>query len=439
MSEVWGDSGIYPYATLSPDQTSMFDLHWLNESSFEDDGIDDHTVEYREKGDTEWTETSISEGGLMTSSDSDQYYYWARIENLNSGTVYEARIVEDDKTENVEFETFPRRLHKRTLFGISLEDPHIRRDGVECAWVDDKSRMDLISDEEPEFMLLDGDFLTSADAEDSSSADDYVDWTKNWLSRLDNNEKLVPVFYICGNHEVGNGDWQGTKEESLEDNKQFQDFTRNESRFDPAGEYYGQISIADYVNFVALDTHSAYPEDQGDWLDKNLDGQKRNGVIFQHNPMLVSGQRRDVDFDLGELCVENWMPAIEEAGNIQYGISGNIHVRKHSQKLTITDSGSDDSIQLKDGRYLVEANGDEDFIFREFGEGWTCDKDTVDRWYIDESSSGDSHYHRIYLRKDEHEMEEVIVESGGNTVNNFKFEPKKINIDRNNGLSIGAI
>lgn len=429
---------IYPYATLAEDATTQFDLHWLNEGS---QGANTHTVEYRKKGSNDWLVVdSDIVGGLMTAS-SDKYFYWIRISNLESDVEYEARITEGSNQEVVEFKTFPRRLHRRTLKGISMQDVHIRRN-VTGAWNNDLTKMDIISDENPEFIILAGDWITSGSITTSANANKQVDWVKNWLSRLDCNGRLVPIFYVPGNHEVGNGFWTGVKPAPLEDNVQCNEFCRNKQRFKPFNEYYGQIKIGNYINFIGLDTHSAYSEDQGEWLDENIDMDVPMSIAHYHNPILVAGVRSgdgSENIEQGLNSLFYWMPSFYKPKNLWVALSGNIHVRKATKKLKVSNTQESDSIELKDGSYLVEeTNPNKKHYFVELGEGWTANKPTINFWHTQYTQANREHYYRIYIDKNSHRLEDVDITTP--LLDVFNFGSKKVKFIKNKSVNmIGGI
>jgi len=413
---------IYPYATLSPDATSSFDLHWLHEGP---DGISGHSVDFRKKGESTWIpaiEPII--GGLMAASN-HKYFYWIRLSGLKSDTIYEAIIRHSEGDVTVEFKTFPKRLFKRTLFGICIQDVHIRRSAT-GAWNNDVTKMDIVSNDNPEFIIFAGDWITNGADTTSSNADKQVDWVKNFLPRLDCHGRLVPIFYVPGNHEVGNTHWSGTSPSPLSDNPQCNDFCKNKERFEPFDVYYGQIKIGNYINIVGLDTHTQWAETQGDWLDENIDSQTPIGIIHYHNPMFVAGDRGTSGLESwrqGLTASKQWMPAIYDAGNYFLGLSGNIHIRKATYQLKIQETEETNSIELKDGRYLVQANeGERSFV--ELGEGWTSNRNTLAFWHTRYTQSSREHYYRLWIRKDGYEVEDVDVSTPSSEM--FEFPIKRV-------------
>ena len=426
-------STIYPYATLPPDATTQFDLHWLNDGSAT--RAETHTVFYREVGSDTWIEQEGVTGSLMTAS-STLYFYYVRIDGLKPDTQYEGEIRVASDVKAFTFQTLPSRLWRRELRVISMQDVHIRRD-ISGAWNNDVTKMDIISDENPDVVLFAGDWLTFAHPATNDNANKAQDWVKNFLSRLDNNGKLVPVFYVPGNHEVGNGFWLGLKSESLEDNEQCNDFCLNKSRFEPMGEYYGQISVGNYVNFVGLDTHAAYIEDQADWMFNTLDRRYPNGMAMYHNPTLIVGERTNSNTtteDQADNQAEYWLQPLYESGNIQLGLSGNIHVRKATKGIKVTDTDKTNNIALQNGKYAVEAEeGERSFV--ELGEGWASNKQLLreSAWYVDYAQTGLEHYYRIILKQDGFDVTDVRL-SGEN--DDFSFNAMRTSMVTRKSLMV---
>jgi hypothetical protein len=428
-------STIYPYATLPPDATTQFDLHWLNDGSAT--RASTHTVFYREVGSDTWIEQEGVTGSLMTAS-STNYFYYVRIDGLKPDRQYEGEIRVASDVKAFTFQTLPTRLWRRELRVISMQDVHIRRN-ISGAWNNDVTKMDIVSDENPEVILFAGDWLTSAPSASSTNANKHADWVKNFLQRLDNNGRLVPIFYVPGNHEVGNYFWSGLKLDSLDDNAQLNDFCLNKSRFEPFDEYYGQISIGNYVNFVGLDTHAAYIEDQTDWMFNNLNRSKPISLSMSHNPILIVGNRESGSLGINTSSqsdnqAEYWIEPLYSAGNIQVNFSGNIHVRKATKGVKVSDTGGEDTIPLQNEKYAVLANEGERSLI-ELGEGWASDKELLrgDSWYVDYASTGQEHYYRILLRQDGYDVTDIRLSDDDDE---FEFQAARTSVITRKSLMV---
>ena len=425
-------STIYPYATLPPDATTQFDLHWLNDGSAT--RAETHTVFYREVGSSTWIEQTGVTGSLMTAS-STLYFYYVRIDGLKPDTQYEGEIRVASDVKTFTFQTLPSRLWRRELKVISMQDVHIRRN-TSGAWNNDVTKMDIITAEYPDLIMFAGDWITGAGSqntnnETSTNANKQADWVKNFLSRLDNNGKLVPVFYVPGNHEVGNAIWTGLSPATKEDNQQCDDFCLNKSRFEPIGSYYGQITVGNYLNIVGLDTHTEYVDVQAEWMERNLNKRTPISIMMYHNPMFVVGDRVSSNFtpadtyDQGINQAMYWFEPVFNARNILLGLSGNIHVRKATKKLKLSEASATDNIQTESGKYIVEA-GPGEHSFVELGEGWTANRSTVSRWFTDYASAGDEHYYRIIVRNDGYDCIDVRLSGSNETFEFPKVRTKQI-------------
>lgn len=421
---------IYPYATLANDPLTQFDLHWL------DDGASAGSqppVFYRKLGETDWTEwqgSLVFQG--MTGAESN-VYYWCRIDELDQNTEYEAEIRANTGTVEVRFRTLRNRLHRNPLRVICAQDIHIRRNG-RGTW-DDVEKMDIITAQNPDFWILAGDWLVWADDASGSSAAQYKDWVTNFLTRLNNEGRLVPIFYTVGNHEVGNHTWNGETTSGLANNIQVNQFTRNFEKFGVNRGHYGQIAVGNIFNSIALDTHSEYPSVQGEWLDNNINKEARMAVAFYHNPMFVVGDRQTNDPILGIKCIREWMAAFWDAENVIAGFSGNIHLRKATRKLKVKSDSAGDTYPTKDGRHVGLADEGERY-FLELGEGWADGRSIrPPQWFTDYVQSGGrnlpsevvvEHYYLFLVSEHQTEVQDIWI---GEQTDYFYLTGKRIKED----------
>ena len=428
---------LYTYSTLALDPLTQFDLHWM------DDGATAGTepnVYYRKKGASTWIEWQGDLVYRQMTNSSGRWYYWCHIDDLEPDSEYEGEIRAGETVKEFEFQTLPRRLWRRPLRVISAQDIHIRRDNVPGAWDLDVTKMDIITAQNPDLWIMGGDWLSTAQTATADNASKHTQWVTDFLPRLNNQGKLVPIFYVPGNHEVGNNTWNGETTSSLADNVQLNQFCFNKEKFNLSVGYYGQIQISNYLNLIGLDTHTEYPSVQGEWLDNNINKDVRAGLAFYHNPMFVVGDRFANDPILGVKCLREWAPALWDAGNVACTFSGNIHTRKATKKLKVKNDNSGDTFPTKDGRHVGLANEGERY-FIELGEGWSDNRPLrPDQWFTEYVQSGGrnvsgvvEHYYLVLVSDHSYTVDDIWLDG---VTDNYSFKSKRLKEDKRKALMV---
>ena len=357
-------SDIYPYAQLADDPTSSVIVSWVDDRTDADGS--EQTLEFDDGSETSEGEEVPESGG--------SYKYEVEINGLDPNSDYSGTI---DGEESVGFETLPESLEDGAIDFVVVSDQHIDRDNA----MPDSGMMEPLADEDPDLLIINADLTTDGYQVDEDNTDDWLRFWDEYLGILQEN-KLVPIVMTVGNHEVGNMVWDGTGSVDPEAGY-YQFWFSNIPDTDPQGENYGEISVGDALQILALDTHSAYADDVAEWMDDAYNPHANLCLPIHHAPLMPGGYRTDEDEDLSQLLREEWGPFFDDKHNIMPTFSGHIHLRSRSVPWTVTASepSGDDYFEVGD-RYIIE-NPDEDDRIIEFGGGYRAGRDPEDDWFLD--------------------------------------------------------
>ncbi|MDT3435570.1 metallophosphoesterase [Haloarcula sp. 1CSR25-25] len=374
---------VSPYYNLASDPTSQSLIYWIDERTGADGG--EQTFAYgTDSSDLSQQETVT---GTAVPEKNGIYRYVVDLSGLSDGTTYYGDIRDGGTTlESVEWRTLPATLPDGGLDIALYSDIHIDNgDGM-----GDPSDMIPVREEDPDLVLFGGDYITWGDGSTSNRSDEeVVDWWldlfREWYGTL-NESRLHPVLPIPGNHEVGNHSWDGTGTVNPEQGV-FQFFYGNPRFLDPVGENYGQVTVGDYLQLLALDTHSAYPEDVGAWLGGAIDGSVLCTIPFHHSPLLSGGNRRvPEDDDLQRRLRDEWLRTLWEDDSVLCHFAGHIHLREYTVPYTVVDTepSSGDYIPLDSGvdGYLVEDTSGAERVMQ-FGTGYRANRSYDKEWFTD--------------------------------------------------------
>ena len=245
--------------------------------------------------------------------------------------------------------------------------------------MDDPEDIDVIWNENPDISLSVGDYLTNSEFQNGDIAEEWVGIFRDYYARFDD-EELIHILAAPGNHEVGNHQWDGTTAESVNPEAgYFQFFYGHPRLLDPPGENYGQITVSDYLQILALDTHSSYPDEVAEWL------WVQSGVPFvipfQHEGFVQLGSRDEND--LRDNVRRAWFRQLYQADNVFFWQHGHVHTEGRSVPLKFSEEepADDEYFELDDG-YVIEAENAIDGLTG-FGEGWRDDLSLRNEWYVD--------------------------------------------------------
>lgn len=365
-------SAVYPYALLQPNPTTAVGISWIDATG---DGGETQTVRYGLL-DHELTDHESDAGRRLASTD-DVYIYHTQLTGLEPASRYAVEI-ESSETLAHEFETLPAEQPDSVRIGVT-SDHHPWREGIGMATVGrGPAVMEMFGELEFDLIISPGDWLTNAFDGTPSDADDWLRWWADYGRPMDHS-KLHPRFVVPGNHEIAkhiphtwNGrkaDWDG--ELLAPDAGHFQQFYPNLRELEPVGENYGSITIGDYLQLIALDSYSAFPADQTEWLAETIDDTVDHCIPVHHTPLLP-GASRGGD-ELNQTVREAWARPLYDAETTSFSIVGDNHCRKYTSPWCVveTEPEHDSWLDLGGDSYLVvdETDADPRRMY-EYGDGW---------------------------------------------------------------------
>lgn len=416
--------GIHPYALLSDEPSTKYNLSWVDNRPGAD-GSAQNLAYGTDSGNL--NETVSATGQAIPSSDA--YVYHAKISGLSPDTAYFGRI--DNEKDTPAFKTLPLALNTRELLILIASDLHIDRDEA----MPSSDGMIPLSRHNADLLCMMGDIApTGGESEDSSTANKWVRFLSDYQEKLNANG-MIPMFTDPGNHDVGNNSWAGTLETSdypddggVKPNVgYYQLLFPNTKDLDPIGQNYGQITIGDkYVQLLALDTHSAYPEDVANWMQGAIDDDAKVVLPFFHSPMLRGGNRIANDLLLQELLREKWGTILGSKDNIYCLFTGHIHLRNRSVPWALSNTHTSDSFGPYDGEY-IRSNAPRNRIV-EFGGGYRRDRTAISEWWVDYADSDDKQYYLVSIGQSHMNVKEI--DQDGNIYDDHTFVYKEPVITR---------
>ncbi len=406
---------VHPYATLPDDPTTKVQISWIDNRSGAT-GASQNISSDRFDEDVEGAEIfgsgaylyHFAAGGLIPGET-------LAVEIRESGTLIKSFSVK----------TFPAKLPDGGMRFCLISDVHIDNSGA----LPNSSDIRHVANEQPEALLLPGDVVSYADVEiTSTNTAHWIRWFAEYIGRFnDAKGHLVPILATVGNHEVGNHTFDGATGSVNPGATYFQFFHENPVNLDPVGENYGSVKIGDYVQFLVLDTHSAFAADVGSWMSSAIDPSMPLVIPFYHAPLFRGGARQDGNGaggqDMGETFMANlrnaYAPIWHSAGNVKAVFSGHVHVHKRSVPWTISasDPGGDRFV-LSNGSYLHKQVGG----IVEYGDGNRHNRVlwSTAPWWLDYANRAEKQY---YLLTITHESFDVVTKftSNGSTVDSASY------------------
>lgn len=383
-----------PYAVVPSDPTTEFIVSWIDQR----DGADgsSQTLAYGTDQAT-LSQSASATGDLVPLSDPSAYRYTVTLTGLSSDAVYYGEI---DATESVEFHTLPTELPSGGLSVVVFSDAHIDRSNA----MDSATDMEPLRAEDPDLVLFAGDPLTfpTQDYADDGAAV-WIEFFRDYHGTL-NTDRLRPFLPVPGNHDLDdNHDWDGTTATDPTSGL-FQFFYENPQQLDPVGENYGRVTVGNYLQLLALDTHSAQPATVGTWLDSVATDGFTHTIPFHHSPMLPGGDRGTSDSALQAECRDAFAEVFESVGADCY-FSGHLHLRSRSVPWTLidTDPGGTENFVVNN-KWLVEDTDDPDVV--EFGGGYRASRTPVDDWFLDYTAQ-ENQFYSLTLTESDLTVEEL--------------------------------
>jgi len=399
-------NNLLPYAQLAEDPTSEIYISWIDTDTSRSDH--DQSFEYRKKGtDDDWEEIEADKTEYPLGD--GEYIHEAHLTSLDSDTEYEGTIICEDGFKSVEFYTLPSRLWRRDLVIANQSDIHI----LSSVSMDDSSEMDDIAAHDPDIYLFTGDLVHRADEMDSDRAPGWIEWFEDYYPRL-NDSQLVPMIMSVGNHEVGEINTNELENPEAQDPEHgyYQKIFSNVPDLQAEGKNFGSVKIGNYFQFLIIDSMSATPIEQREWIDNTnpLSDNVLATLPSTHQPFTPGGQRSSDDETRRDYLRDELVRPLAKNPTVKFAVSGHIHLEKRSVPWTVVDeepSGSD-YIELKDGQegYMVEAESEEEGI-TEFGDGYRNLRDSWSQWYLEyamDDGMSNAQYEIIKVDKDNVEV-----------------------------------
>lgn len=367
---------VIPYSNLAEDPTTEVVIYWIDERDEADGSA--QSIHY---GDDE---SDLTES--VTDNDPDEvpeldgtWVYVAVIDELDADTRYYAEIRDDsdDVLETCQWVTLPNSLDSRDITVAVSSDWHTDHSGSQ--YMNDPEDVDVIWGQDPDLHLFVGDYNTTVDSESQSNAEDWVRIFREYYDRYDD-EELVHILAVPGNHEVGNHQWDGTDAESVDPDRGYFSFFYGHPRLLDGPGNSGAVTVGDYLQVLALDTHSAFPSEVGDWVADAIDETVELVIPFQHEGFAQLGHRDDND--LTDNVRRGWFDTLYSADNVYFWQHGHVHTEGRTVPFKKVDDepSHDEYFELDDG-YVVE--GETHDGITGFGEGWRDDRSLRDEWYVE--------------------------------------------------------
>jgi 3',5'-cyclic AMP phosphodiesterase CpdA len=385
---------IFPYAQLAKRPTTQMWVGWIDKDTSRND--DPQILKYRIQGsDDDWQEKTSSPVAIPTT---DYYKHEVFINGLRSGTTYEVEIAGEKECT---FKTLPSRVWRSELTICVISDIHI--DTRTTGGMRDGEEMEELADQEPDALIIGGDIVTwgNSSTENATEIEIVADWVMFFDDHIDNlnkGDKLIPLFVIPGNHEVGNNTWDGTG--SVDPTDGFlQFFFSNVKEVDVIGQNYGTVDIPNLLQIIGLDTQSAYAGVQAEWLSSKIRTDNLVQITTLHNGFFTGGNRNANDEAHAGLLRQEVSHIIARSNTTSIAFSGHVHTEKRTEPLRwVGDEPSSGNYFTLDNGYLVSGT-DEDFDIIEFGEGYRNNRSAKSEWYLDYASGSNDSNNAFFIVK----------------------------------------
>ncbi|KAJ3450402.1 purple acid phosphatase [Anaeramoeba flamelloides] len=300
--------------------------------------------------------------------DRERYIHYVSIINLLPGTEYKFIAGEYGETDNWSDEKKFRTTHNSTSDGdIKFVV------GADTNVVEETNIMTkMMATFDPDFAAIGGDIaLTNGNPYCYRKWDK---WLSNWEEFAINNNRLIPILPVIGNHEVKTGYRVTDEPKTTYAPFYFPFFQKNsEIKKDPFDQKSYQINrISDEIAFAALDSHHIYTEEeQTSFINEEFPKLQDDGVEYllpiYHIPAYPSDKEYSVE---KSTRVRTAWAELFDKHNIKFVFEGHSHMLKKTKPL-------------RGGKVAEDGNG---IIF--MGDGaWGRLRDrrdlSVKRWYED--------------------------------------------------------
>ncbi len=344
--------------TWQQDPSTSMTITWRT-----DERGDVHSLRYADRPDARPRRWNTLEAETFTFEETSAWLHTVELQNLDPGRNYYVAIDHSTHPDEFHFRTIPDKRGRELVF-LAGADSRTRRDVR-------REMNELAAREKPEFVIFDGDFISTALSEQQ-----WDDWFDDWHEQMITADgRRIPVVPAIGNHEVDGSYLQPRENAPF----YFHRFVAPEPR-----NYYVLEFGPDLV-VVTLDSdHITDITDQNKWLDETLEAHqdKRWKLVQWHVAAWPSV--RDFDGRIPVKIRENWVPIIEK-----HNVDLVIEAHDHAYKKTVP---------IRNNRQDNE-NG---IIYTGDG-GWGAPirdtRDPEDYWWLEEAVKID-HFWKFTLSED---------------------------------------
>ena len=318
-----------------------------------------------------------------------EYIYHFRVSGLLPGRLHPWSI--PGLGDGLPLKTLPGAMPPGGLCATVVSDIHV---GVSNA-MGTPSEIDILAAQNTDFALFAGDHANSVRRDHTfENGGWWITLAADYLSRL-SSTFLMPMYFAPGNHDVGNGLWEGTAETDENAENYFLTFFPNNADIEPLGTNYAAPIFGDWMQLFAVDTHSTTALTTAAWAPGAHNADVPICFPIQHSPTMAA----DIRFPSDPLLQANMRNAVSrlyiEAENIKIGVVGHVHARTRSKQIGIveTDPGGNDKFELADGGFIVAQEGG----YIEVGQGFQSNRinAATQPWFLDYAARNEKSFQRI--------------------------------------------
>lgn len=342
--------------TWQQDPSTTMTITWRTDSK-----LDRHVLRYALSPETRTSGWIKAEATSFTFAETKAWLHTVELTGLTPDTEYYVVIEHDSAPDIFSFRTMPSRPGDKDLVILAGGDSRSRRDVR-------REMNQLAIDQNPDFIIFDGDFINSA-----LSEEEWNEWFDDWHELMITPQgRRVPIITAVGNHEV-HGHWNQTRDKAP--------FFLN--RFvTPEPRNYYALEFGNELVVITLDTdHLKEVTEQTYWLDSTLTAhQDKSWKIVQYH-VAAWPSVRGFDDAIPVKIREHWIPVLEK-----HNVSIVVEAHDHAFKKTVP---------IRNNR-----RDDENGIVYIGDGGWGAPvrqtKNPDDYWWLDEALVLD-HFWKITL------------------------------------------
>lgn len=345
--------------TWQQDPTTTMTITWRTDTL-----TGNHRLHFVEKNMETYGNWKTLEAESFTFDETSAWLHTVELTQLLPNKEYAVVIEHPTHPDKFFFRTIPAQSDQKELVMLAGGDSRSRRDIR-------REVNALAAAENPDFIIFDGDFISSALNEQQ-----WDEWFDDWHEQMITAEgHRVPIVTAIGNHEVQGGYLQPKENAPFFFNRFITPQPRN----------YYVLEFGPDLVLITLDTdHVTEVTQQNDWLEKTLlEFNDKPWKIVQYH-VAAWPSVRDFDGELPTKIREQWIPILEK-----YNVDLVIEAHDHAYKKTVPIRNN-------------ERNDENGIVYLGDG-GWGAPvrdtKGAVDYWWLEEALKID-HFWKIVLSKD---------------------------------------